>query len=232
VTLAGVIPGVGAGSSSDGLEDFIAFHAPAAPSAFEIGHYGIEGNGVDDHWSVKPTDGVHLSVESNWLTPPYSTREGTDSFAPPQLWVAGAQRWTLGSVAPGQRVSLDVLLSVRTGTRVSTGPGRSGGCNGGSGVPGGLDYEFEDVSEPGSCFAEYSRADDAELTVRVEDGEFGPLTFPSPGEPAQIWNVTFSGTFSGAAHLTVAYDATILPPGFDERRCLYQLTARRGETRH
>ena len=149
VTLAGVDAwAIGAGSSDAGLEDYIGFQASVAPSAFEIGHYGIKGNGVDDHWSGEPTTGVHLSVEDNWLTPPYSTRAGTDSFAPAQRWVAGAQRWNLGALAPGQAISLDLLLTVRTGTRVPATDGSNpgtGGCNRGSSVPGGLDYEFEDV---------------------------------------------------------------------------------------
>jgi hypothetical protein len=93
-TLAGVDAfAAGAGA---GLEDFIGFHATTAPTALEIGYYGIEGNGVDNHGIGKPSDGVHLSIEANWLTAPYSTRQGTDFFAPPTRWVSGAQRWTGG----------------------------------------------------------------------------------------------------------------------------------------
>jgi hypothetical protein len=224
VTQAGVdAAAVGAGSSSAGLEDYIGFHASTPPSAYEIGHYGIEGNGVDDHALGKPSDGVHLSIENNWLTPPYAARQGTDNFAPPRRWVAGAQRWNVGSLAPGQSVSLDVLLTLKTGTRVTTGPGSSGGCNGGSSVPGGFDYEFEDVSSPGDCFGEYSQADESELAIHIAEGEFEPFTFLTPGGPAQIWRVEFSGTFSGSVHLTFGYDPTILPAGFDETSlCLYQ----------
>ena len=224
-TFAGVDAwAVGAGSSDAGLEDFISFQGRVAPSAFEIGHYGVEGNGVDDHWSGKPSDGVHLSVENNWQTPPFSTREGTDSFAPAQRWLAGAQRWELATtLAPGATVSLDVLLSVRTGTRVTSGDGSSGGCNGGSSVPGGVDYEFEDVAEEGSLFAEYSQADDDELATRVAAGEFEDLDFPLPGKPVQIWKLGFTGTYAGAVHLTVGYDPTVLPPGFDQSALvLYQ----------
>lgn len=222
-TLAGVDAWAsGPGSSSAGLEDYIGFHGNLAPTAFEIGHYGIEGNGVDDHWSAKPSDGVHRSVEDNWQTPPFATRQGTDSFAPAQRWLAGAERWDLGPLAAGQSVSLDVLVSVRTGTRV-TSTVVSGGCNGGSSVPGGVDYEFEGVEQEGSCFGEYSQADDDELAVRVAAGEFEPLDFPMAAKPAQIWKVQFTGAFSGSAHLTVGYDPTILPPGFDEDAlCLYE----------
>lgn len=226
ITQAGVDPwAVGAGSSSAGLEDYIAFHASVAPSAFENGHYGIEGNGVDDHSFGKPSDGVHLSIEDNWQNPPYSARAGTDYFAPAQRWMAGAQRWNLGSLAAGQSASLDVLLTLRTGTRVPSGPGSSGGCNGGSSVPGGLDYEFEDVFEDGSCFGEYSQADEVEIEVRIAEGEFDPFDFLLPGGPVQLWEVEFSGTFSGYVFLTFGYDPTILPPDLDQTTlCLYQFT--------
>lgn len=217
VTLAGVdAAAVGAGSSTEGLEDYIGFHASAAPSAFELGYYGIEGNGVDDHGSGKPSDGVHLSIEDNWLTPPYSTRQGTDNFAPSQRWVAGAQRWELGALATGQSVSFDVILSLRTGTKVAPGTGSSGGCNGGSSVPGGVDYEFEDVTSDGSCFGEYSQADENEIALRIDEGEFGPFNFLTPGGPAQLWKMQFTGTSSGNVNLKFGYDPTILPPGFDE----------------
>lgn len=223
VTLAGVDPwAAGTNSSSAGLEDYIGFHASVAPSAFEIGHYGIEGNGLDDHCIGKPSDGVHLSVENNWLTAPFSTRQGTDEFAPAQRWVSGAQRWNLGSLAANQSVSLDVMLSLRTGTVVTTGSGSSGGCNGGAGVPGGVDYEFETVETEGSCFADYSMADETEIATRVSSGEFEPFTFLTPGSPAQIWNVSFSGTNSGVIQLTFAYDPTILPPDLDQDTlCIY-----------
>lgn len=216
---------VGAGSSSAGLEDYIAFHASTAPSAYEIGYYGIEGNGVDGHAFGKPSDGVHLSIEDNWLTAPYSARQGTDFFAPPQRWIGGAQRWDVGSLLAGQSVSLDVLLTLRTGTRVTNGTSVSGGCNGGSSVPGGVDYSFDDVSAEGACFGEYSKPDAAELELHVASGEFGAFTFLTPGEPAQIWELSFSGVFSASVSLTFGYDPTILPPGFDESGlCLYQFT--------
>lgn len=225
VTMAGVDPwAAGVGSSSEGLEDYLSFHGNAAPSAYEIGRYGVEGNGLDDHVFGKPSDGVHWSVENNWQSAPYAAREGTDQFAPPERWVAGAQRWNLGNLAPGQSASLDILLSVRTGTKVSTGPNSSGGCNGGSSVPGGVDYEFEDVEVEGACFGEYSKADESELAVRISEGEFDDFTFLTPGEPAQIWKLQFTGAFTGQAHLNFAYDPTILPPGFDEDTlCLYEL---------
>ena len=217
VTLAGVdLWSAGASSSTAGLEDFIAFHSSAAPSGYEIGHYGIEGNGVDDHVTGKPSDGVHLSIEDNWQHDPYLSRLGVDYFAPPERWVAGAQRWEFGTLAAGQSVSFDVILSLLTGTKVTTGTGSSGGCIGGSSVPGGVDYQFEDVTSEGSCFGEYSRADANEVEVRISENEFDPIDFHTPGGPVQLWELEFNGTYSGAIQLTFAYDPTILPAGFDE----------------
>lgn len=213
-TLAGV--DAWATGSGAGLEDFITFHAPTAPTAHEVGYYGIEGNGVDNHGIGKPTDGVHRSIEANWMTAPYVTRQGTDHFAPPTRWVSGAQRSTLGSLAPGQSVSFDVLLSILTGTRVTSGPDRSGSCDGGSSVPGGIDYDFESVETEGSCFSDFSRAEEDELAVRVAQGEFPSLTFQTPSQPAQVWEVDFSGSFTGAVGVTFGYDSSLLPPGFDE----------------
>lgn len=207
---------VGSGSSTAGLEDFIGFHAATAPSGYEVGYFGIEGNGIDNHSIGKPSDGVHLSIENNWQGTPYSSRLGTDSFAPPQRWVAGAERWDLGNLAAGASVGHEVLLSLRTGTRVTSGSASSGGCNGGSSVPGGLDYQFETVTSEGSCFGEFARSSEAELAVRVAAGEFSPITFPIPGSPAQVWHVGFSGTYSGPVSLAFAYDPTVLPAGIDE----------------
>ncbi len=223
-TLVGVDAfAVGPGSSTLGLEDYVSFHAATMPTAHEIGYYGVEGNGIDLHVLGKPSEGVHLSVEDNWQSTPYSGRQGTDYFAPAQRWLAGAQRWTLGNLAAGQSVSFDVLLSLCTGTRVDVGVGSSGGCNGGASVPGGLDYMFEDVTEPGACFAEYSQADSAEIEAKIAHGDFGPLGFPTPGGLAQLWNVTFNGVFTGSATITFAYDPMLLPSGFDEATLrLYQ----------
>jgi hypothetical protein len=216
-TLSGLDPwSAAANTSSAGFEDFIGFHASQAPSGREVGYYGVEGNGVDAHGLGKPSEGVHLSVEDDWAHAPFAALQGRDWFEPPHRWVSGAQRWDLGALAPGQSASLDVLLSVLTGTQVAAGTGSSGSCNGGSGVTGGLDYEFAEVDAEGSCFGSFSRAEEDEIAIRVERGEFDALGFPTPGKPAQIWEVEFSGVFTGSVALTFAYDETLLPVGFDE----------------
>jgi len=220
VTLAGVDAGsAGAESSAVGLEDYIGFHSKVVPTAFELGHYGIQGNGVDDHVVGKPSDGVHLSVEDNWLDTPYSTRLGTDSFAPPTRWVGGAQRWNLGNLALGQAVNFDINLSLLTGTKVTTSGGNhtGGSCRGGSSHVGGVDFNFDNATTAGTFFGEYSGADAAEMSDRQTEGQFALPTFDAPGGTVtQLWNLRYNGAYNGAIHLTFAYDPALLPAGFDE----------------
>ncbi len=209
------------GSSATGLEDYIGFSASRAPTAFEVGYYGIEG--TDDHATTgKPSDGVHLSIEDNWQSAPYSARQGTDYFAPATPWVAGAQRWDLPVLAPGESATLDVMLSILTGTtvQVTGGAGNTGrgSCNGGSDHVGGVDFEIEDVTEDGTFFGEESEADDDELDDRIEDGEFVLPSFNQPGGLSQLWDLEYTGSYNGRIRLTFAYDPALIPAGFDHTR--------------
>ena len=230
ITMSGVDAGAaGTQSSSIGLEDLIGFHAKVAPSAFEIGHYGIEGNGVDDHSIGKPSDGVHLSIEDNWTNAPYLARKNRDSFAPANRWISGAQRWELGSLTPGQSVSFDLLLSLLTGTKVvvdgggTNGTGGHGSCNGGSSHAGGVDFEFENIDQEGTFFGEYSEADDDEMLERENEGEFALPGFDTPdGTRRQRWNLKYNGSHTGSIKLKFAYNPALLPAGYDENQlCIY-----------
>ncbi|HEY1048134.1 MAG TPA: hypothetical protein VGE39_00205, partial [Prosthecobacter sp.] len=176
----------------------------------------------DDHSLGKPSEGVHLSIENNWQSAPYLARKNQDSFAPASRWVAGAQRWDLGSLAPGQSTSMDILLSLLTGTKVVVSGGGGGGggsCNGGSSHAGGVDFEFEDVEQEGTFFGEFSGADDDELLERENDGEFALPTFDTPaGTRRQRWNLSYGGTHTGKIRLRFAYDPALLPAGYDENQ--------------
>ena len=227
-TLAGVdASSVGAQSSATGLEDYIGFHSKIAPTAFEIGSYGTEGNGIDDHVMGKPSDGVHLSIENNWQSAPFLGRKNRDTFAPASRWVGSGQRWDFGSIADGQSVSFDIVLSLLTGTTVkmdggggNTHPG-GGSCNGGSTHVGGADFAFEDIVTEGTFFGEYSEADAAELTEREADGEFALPTFDTPnGAVTQLWNFNYSGTHNGRIRLTFHYNPAQLPAGYDQSKLI------------
>lgn len=223
-TLAGIdANAVGSGSSTAGLEDYICFHSKVAPTAFEIGHYGIDGNGIDNHFDGKPSDGVHLSIEANWQGAPYDVRQGRDYFAPSDRWVAGGQRWSVGNLAAGQFTSIDILLSLLTGTKVTAvvdpGGGHHGGgsCNGGSSHVGGVDFDIDDVTAEGTFFGDYAEADEDEMFERENSGEFAMPNFNEPNVAStQIWHLEYNGAHSGLIHLKFAYNPVLLPAGTDE----------------
>lgn len=98
-----VLRGIDASVSPFVFDDVVAFHSRVAPSAFEIGHYGIIG--TDSHDVGKPSVGTHLSIEADALT-------DTDFFHPSLRWIGGAQRYDLVDLAPGEDASFEVLLSI------------------------------------------------------------------------------------------------------------------------
>lgn len=191
-----------------GQYDYISFSSKVAPSAVELGHYGTTS--TDNHASGKPSVGTHLSVESNSLN-------GNDSFAPEDRWVAGAERWDLGVLQPGQVASMDVVLSIRTGWQVPAN-GTNGSTNGGSTQVGGVDYMFEDTHSGGQFFVSFSAEDLKGIQEQIAAGEFGKPTFDVPGGTLQVFEIEFEGSFSGLVTLTVGYDASLLPAEFDPSR--------------
>ncbi len=204
VTLQGSDP-----YSGGGQYDYIGMHARVAPSAFEIGYFGVAG--IDDHVSAKPGTGVHLSIENDSLS-------NLDSFAPPeQFWVAGGARWDLGTLNPGESRGMDVALTILTGWQVTPDDSgeASGSVNGGSDYPGGVDYTIWGLDDPGLLFVEYEAEDWDSLQELIAVGEIGPLSFRIPGDELQLYEIEFSGSFSDQIMLTLGYDPLLLPAGFD-----------------
>lgn len=197
-------------SSVAGQYDYIGFHAQVAPTAVELGYYGDKA--VDDHSSTgKPSVGTHLSIEANSLT-------GADSVATDQYWVAGAQRWDMGSLAPGQSATMDVMLTILTGWEVAPSPdgSASGSTNGAAdNSPGGVDYSFDAVTDPGLLFVDYEAEDWDSIQQMIALGEIGPLSFAIPGDRLQLFEVEFEGSFDGQLILTFHYDPTLLPAEFN-----------------
>ncbi|WP_446808941.1 PEP-CTERM sorting domain-containing protein [Methylomonas sp. 2BW1-5-20] len=187
-------------NSSGGQRDYIGFSSTLAPSAVEIGHYGIEG--VDDHAIGKPSVGTHLSIEANNLN-------NQDNFAPANRWVAGAERWDLNNLAPGETKSLTVMLTLLTGWQVDSN-NNSGSGNGGATEIGGLDYEFQGSHSDGQFFISYHQEDASSIQTLVNEGEIGAPTFPILGGKLQLFNVDFEGEFQGLLKLTFGYDYNLL----------------------
>lgn len=191
------------------LLDYIGFASKQEPAAYENGRYGVEG--VDDHVTGKPSVGVHHSVESGLLS---NVNDFASADPNTAHWVGGAQQYQLGSLAPGQSVSFDLMLGIKTGTVVDTTGTCGGSANGGSGHAGGVDFSFEKVTEIGNFFAEYSIPDEFEIQTRIDEGEFSAFTFAAAGT-VQLYEVEYDGTFDGDLTLVFGYDASLLPPGFD-----------------
>jgi hypothetical protein len=197
----------GDAGATAGQFDYIGFHSRVAPSAVEIGHYGIEG--IDDHGVGKPSVGTHLSVEANALS-------GVDSFAPTVRWVAGAQRFELGTLAVNQSVTFDVVLSILTGYQVGGGGGGGGGggsIGGGSTNSGGVDYEFQGTHDAGQFFISFAREDAQGVADMIAAGDIGPLTFALPGDRLPLWEIEYDGSFAGLLKLTFGFDPSLLPGG-------------------
>lgn len=186
--------------------DYIGFHSKIAPTAFEIGRYGIEG--VDDHaFTGKPSVGTHLSVEANSLN-------NVDNFAPDKLWVGGAQRFDLGTLNPAQSRTFDIALSIRTGYQVDSDM-NVGSIGGGSIAPGGIDYNFSGTHDAGTFFIDYALEDAAGIATFVNAGEFGELTFGTIDGLTPLWDLDYSGSFSGPLELRFGLDPKLLSSTVD-----------------
>lgn len=185
--------------------DYIGFHSRIAPSAVEIGHYGTEL--TDDHGIGKPSVGTHLSVENNALT-------NVDQFAPNVRWVAGAQRFELGTLQAGQSVTFDLALSILTGYQVD-GSGSGGSIGGGAGSAGGVDYFFHGDHDAGQFYISFEREDADSLADLIATGSIGQPSFGVPGAALPLWELEYDGSFSGQLTLTFGFDPTWLPAGVD-----------------
>jgi hypothetical protein len=203
VVLAGGQQGI------DGQFDYIGFHAKTVPSAYELGSYG--GFATGDHDTTgKPTTGTHLSIESNALN-------GVDAYNGLMVdtWVAGAQRWDLGTLMPGQSRTVDVLLSVLTGWQVEMVDGRAQGfANGGLGVPGGVGYNFERINGE-NLYVEYASETPETIQRLIDIDHIGDLTFELPGEVLQLFEIHYDGEINGEANFVLAYDPSLIDDNVD-----------------
>jgi hypothetical protein len=192
-----------------GQFDYIGFHSRIAPTAVEAGAYGTFA--VDNHGIGKPSVGTHLSIEANALT-------GVDHYASSETWVAGAQRFDLGSLSAGQSANFDVALSILTGYQVGGGDDGSGGsAGGGSSQPGGVDFHFEGSVDPGKFFFSFEVEDSTSIAGLIGAGEIGPLTFGLPGSELPLWEIEYDASFSGQVRLTFGLTG-VLPDGLDPSR--------------
>ncbi len=108
--------------------DKLSLQTRVQPMQFDSHYYGDQGIG-DNHIFGKPSTGSHLHVEAGALNnldffdpgdidypnnPYFASTFGATDVG--DLWVAGAQRHALGSIASGASVSFTYILSLHTQT--------------------------------------------------------------------------------------------------------------------
>ncbi|MDP6546234.1 MAG: leucine-rich repeat protein [Phycisphaerae bacterium] len=95
-----------------------------------------------------------------------------------------------------------VQIAFPTDTDIPAEAGAEGSVGGGSGLTGGVDVVFDNVSSGGTFSAEFSEIAVGDLDQEAIDA----LTFLLPGDPFQSWAVSFDGTFDSLVTLTFGYD--------------------------
>jgi hypothetical protein len=118
-----------------------------------------------------------------------------------------------GTGLPFADLSGIYVLPGETG-EVPDGTSVGGSLLGGSSFAGGTDFTFGEVTEEG----DFSIVYEPTLAVQLEDVIEDPVgvSFGLPTNPAQLWEVTFDGTFTGMLTLTFGYDDTNLGAGVSE----------------
>lgn len=186
------------------LEDHLGFRSDVAPTSFEIGQYGIAS--VDSHSLGKPSVGTHLSVESGTLN-------NNDALTPAEMWIAGAQKWNFGTLAPGGSISHSVQLTLATGTVVNSSESGTAhiedNSQGNSSGGGQVDFAFSHIDAPGLLEGEFEDLTPEEIGNWVNQGLFASPNFDF-GSVMQLWNLEFSGSFNGAVQLVFHYDPSLL----------------------
>lgn len=78
---------------------------------------------------------------------------------------------------------------------------------GGPGVVGGMQATFDAITQDGRFSADFFRPDNtADLTLRIGDDAAGAVDFNLATPDYQLWNLEFSGVFTGDADLVFHYD--------------------------
>ena len=102
---------------------------------------------------------------------------------------------------------------------VTTGMGVPGQALGGSGLVGGVDAVFGEVTVAGQFVAHHGASPAAQFAITFLGDPAGldPFAHLLPDGDTQYWSVDFeNGDCTGPVELTFCYDESLLPPGADE----------------
>jgi hypothetical protein len=104
--------------------------------------------------------------------------------------------------------SYNLTLSNSAGAEKVT-IGNSIATGGGPGTVGGVGAAFGNVVTPGAFNSTFLEpATQADVTQALGALAAGQINFILPGSPAQLWDLSFSGTFAGGATVTLHFDPT------------------------
>ncbi|MGD0137253.1 MAG: PEP-CTERM sorting domain-containing protein [Tepidisphaeraceae bacterium] len=113
------------------------------------------------------------------------------------------------SAAANSNITLNLTSGAPVSNVVTTGGLQEAIDGGGSSRVGGTDVVFGQVTGGGTLSSTYQTGDELNLDPPPT------LGFELAGQTAQGWDVGFTGTFSGDATLTFAFDPALLGDGFD-----------------
>ncbi len=158
-------------------------------------------------WSLV---GENLVIEVESQTPGFYEEQSSQQTT----WTVSLQAdqtYILSAVAYS---SLQVPMDIPEppGLFVPVGPDQGGQVNGGSGETGGIDALFDEITLEGEFTGQFNPT----LIADVTREELKLITFFMPTDPMMIWDIQFTGEFTGLVELTFGYDDSLLLPGFDE----------------
>ncbi len=110
------------------------------------------------------------------------------------------------------RTDTEYLIEVIGMEVVEPGEHQSAEVGGGAGETGGLEFEFDQVTQGGTLTADYEPTPLDELTSEMVQS----MDFILASDPLQMWHLEFDGEFDGTAAVTFCYDDTCLFPGYPE----------------
>ena len=138
---------------------------------------------------------------------------------PLSLGLFDTNRWSLSfddGSGPGRGPAVDgTLTSISSFTEnipIAAGTNVTGIALGGTSVVHGVEVTFEDTGGGDYGAAFHSVAPDSIASLLGTDS----INFLTTDGAAQAWELSFTGTFTGDATLSVQYDDAALPAGFNE----------------
>ena len=178
-----------------------------------VGYWYDEGADVDKAFVWDPVTGAKVLtdlVDSSGHGMSVRYTGGINNGGEVVAWLGGGSSWDWYILTPHELDS-DPLPQ---------GPGVGASLLGGSGggQPGGVDFNFSNVSAGGTLSAVYQQTDPASFAAGYLDdpSDVDFILSGLPGGNVQFWDVSLEGGAFDRATLTVHYDEALLPVGFDE----------------